>query len=130
MSFKDGDTLSFKDTGYNGVLHVVSITYKCFGRFGKLIENCPAFGRFVSENCRDPGKCSRAPSAEETLQFVLERYDPKCANDQSVSFNVNIKDPDDWISSFLHCPAFARYFTTRSVYCPGALANQELLWCI
>jgi len=29
VTFKDGDTLSFKDTGTNGVLHIVSITYKC-----------------------------------------------------------------------------------------------------
>jgi hypothetical protein len=29
VTFKNGDTLSFKDTGTNGVLHIVSITYKC-----------------------------------------------------------------------------------------------------
>merc|ERR1712187_548228 len=29
VNFKNGDTLSFRDTGTNGVLHIVSITYKC-----------------------------------------------------------------------------------------------------
>merc|ERR1719271_881759 len=34
FAFKNGDTLSFKDTGNNGVLHIVSITYKCGGGGG------------------------------------------------------------------------------------------------
>merc|ERR1712051_315108 len=31
LAFKNGDKLSFKDTGSNGVLHIESITYKCSG---------------------------------------------------------------------------------------------------
>ena len=38
FAFYDGDTLSFKDTGNNGVLQIVSITYKCGGTASSL---CP-----------------------------------------------------------------------------------------
>ena len=31
IAFKDGDTLSFKDTGINGVLQILSTTYQCGG---------------------------------------------------------------------------------------------------